>query len=185
MKRLETDDGWTQLSSQKGNGQKFWSKVKEEAAWTVWGKAKEEKIIYEIEYWGDQLDKFSSWTIPGMFFHSTIAEIAKNVSDTRLNVTNFKSDIMIARNDSIDAGASSTGISSFEIRFGQVEGINGEYIHGPEVGSVVGSSKSSSDFTQARTSTMGPVPRDRTERPPKSLSTSNFEMTPFRLYRHQ
>lgn len=143
LKKLETDDGWTRLSSQKGNGQKFWSKVKEEASWTVWGKAKEEKIIYEIEYWGNQLDKFSSWTIPGMFFHSTIAEITKNVSDARLNVTNFKSDIMIARSDSIDAGASSAGISSFEIRFGQVEGINGAYVHGPKSGPVVGSSQTS------------------------------------------
>ena len=78
---------------------KFWLRLKDEAAWTVWRKGKNERLVSEIEFWGAQLDRYSSWTIPGMFSHASMADIATHVIDDTgsLNATNLKGQLMMAR----------------------------------------------------------------------------------------
>ena len=78
-----------------------------EAAWTVWHKGKNEKLVSEIEFWGTQLDQYSSWTIPGMFPDASRADIATHVLDISgsLNATNLKAQVMMARTDSSMATA--------------------------------------------------------------------------------
>ena len=78
---------------------KFWLSLREEAAWVAWRKGKSERLVSEIEFWGAQLDRYSSWTIPSMFPHATKADIAEHILDVSgsLASTNFKSQVMMAR----------------------------------------------------------------------------------------
>jgi hypothetical protein len=100
FKRLEDKDVLHALSEkERSQSWKFWLRLKDEAAWTVWRKDKNERLVKEIEFWGSKLDQFASWTIPSMFQQATMAAITTHVADAtgRLGATNLKSQIMMVR----------------------------------------------------------------------------------------
>ena len=74
----------------------FWLRVKDETAWAVWRKEKNEKLVTEIERWGLLLDRFSSWTLPTMFPKPTTDNIAM-IADPRLHETAVKAQVMLAK----------------------------------------------------------------------------------------
>lgn len=93
----------------------FLLKLRNEAAWGVFKKDRTEKWVSEIEFWGQRLDKFTSWVVPGMFPHATSLEIQNHIGDPRLAATNVKSRILIARrttNNSVNSFNSTNSVNS-------------------------------------------------------------------------
>jgi hypothetical protein len=74
-----------------------WLRVKNEASWMAWRKERHEKLIVEMEFWGEKLDRFASHTIPIMFQGASADVIRTHVGDRRLVACDAKSDVMIAR----------------------------------------------------------------------------------------
>ena len=104
-KEVEKRDLLKPLSDrEKERNWSAWLRVKEEVAWAVWRKERNEKLLAEIEFWGGRLDKFSSWTIPNMLIQATNEDIAI-VADSRLNRTNFKGQLMLAKSASTTIAA--------------------------------------------------------------------------------
>ena len=104
-KEIEERDILKPLSEgEKAQNWGFWLRLKEEVAWTVWRKEKNERLVMEIEFWGTKLDSFSSWTIPSMFPQPTKEDIAI-IADSRLNRTNFKGQLMLAKSASTTVAA--------------------------------------------------------------------------------
>jgi hypothetical protein len=97
LNTLERQETLTKLSKQETASSKFWARMKEEAAWSVWAKERNEKLIVEIEFWGSRLDIFSSWIIPAMFARSAPADITTHLGDRRMEMISFKGRIMRVR----------------------------------------------------------------------------------------
>ena len=105
VKEIEKRDLLKPLSdSEKARNWSAWMRVKEEVAWSVWRKERNEKLVLEIEFWGGRLDTFSSWTIPTMLTQATKEDIAI-IADSRLNRTNFKGQLMLAKSASTTVAA--------------------------------------------------------------------------------
>lgn len=67
--------------------------VREEIGSTFWGKHRTEEVVSEIEFWGNRLGQFCSWTIPAMFSESPISEVGI-LADDRLVELKTKSQVM-------------------------------------------------------------------------------------------
>src|SRR5579859_6091287 len=99
--RLEAKEVVTSLSDkEKERNLGFLLKLRNEVAWGVFKKDRTEKWVSEIELWGQRLDLYTSWVIPGMFPNATSSEIQNHIGDPRLAATNMKSRIKIARRTS-------------------------------------------------------------------------------------
>jgi hypothetical protein len=100
VEKLEETDVLRKLSEvERAQSWRTWSRISSEASWTVSRKARTEKLILEIESWGNLLDKFASQTIPGMFQGGTAEDIWNHVTDQTgsLVACNAKSDVMLAQ----------------------------------------------------------------------------------------
>lgn len=103
---LEEKDVLRALSDrERRESRKFWMRLMEEAAWTIWRKAKNDRFVIEIEFWGALLDRYASWTIPIMFPRASQEDIATHIVDPSgsLSATNLKGQIMMARSELIGA----------------------------------------------------------------------------------
>ena len=113
------------LTEQKTASSKFWSRMKEEAAWSVWAKERNEKLILEIEFWGSRLDMFSSWIIPAM---TTPADNTTHLGDRRMEMTSFKVRIKRMR---AEITAEGNDESPLALMSAQVKFIGDGYISSP------------------------------------------------------
>ena len=105
VEEIEKRDLLKPLSEgEKERNQSAWLRLKEEVGWAVWRKERNEKLVVEIEFWGTRLDAFSSWTIPAMLTQATKEDIAI-IADSRLNRTNFKGQLMLAKSASTTVAA--------------------------------------------------------------------------------
>jgi len=114
LKRWEDEKALEKLTERKAVGWRFLSRTKEEAAWIVWGRQQDEKLISEIEFWGAKLDQFSSWIIPGMFSHATPRDIVRHLGDRRMEAVRLKGQIMTARLDASAIESESSRMIAFQ-----------------------------------------------------------------------
>ena len=89
---LELQKGLTKMEQRQRMD--FWIMMKDEERLELFRKGKRSWLI-KIEFWGSKLDELVSWTIPGIFRQSTIADIQHHVGDDRLSTTNVKSQLLI------------------------------------------------------------------------------------------
>jgi len=77
----------------------FWLRNKEKAAWALFKKEKFEKLVIEVETWGECLANLFSVTIPLIFIqrHFSAAQIAENAPSKELGDAHIKSQLLVER----------------------------------------------------------------------------------------
>lgn len=97
FKEMEEQDPF--LADPSPEQEKFWLSAKEKVIWAVKKKRHLEKLVVEVEIWGECLDTLMSTTIPLIFIRRGLsaAEIAENTPGKDLSHTNTKSRILIEK----------------------------------------------------------------------------------------
>ena len=76
-----------------------WLRTKEKVTWALYKKEKFEKLVVEVETWGECLARLFSFTIPCIFIqrHFSAAEIAENAPSEELGEAYIKSRLLVER----------------------------------------------------------------------------------------
>jgi len=76
----------------------FFYRSKRQIAWTLRKEGKDRKLIKEAEEWSSRLQQLTSWTIPSMFPHATVEQVAVYIVDPSgsLTDTNLKGKIILS-----------------------------------------------------------------------------------------
>jgi serine/threonine protein kinase len=78
--------------------QRFWSLGKERVDWAVRRKEKAEKLVVQVQTWGETLEKLRSATMPQIFARLNLSpgDIAKNTPDDDHGDTRIKGRLLVA-----------------------------------------------------------------------------------------
>jgi hypothetical protein len=88
----------------------FWIGLKQEAGYLVLAQAKDQKLVTEIVFWGNQLGRFAADVFPSMFTgfdKKTIDEIATSLASKVLTDLNSRGAVLLAQ--SVDSTVEKVG----------------------------------------------------------------------------
>ena len=85
----------------------FWNGLRQEVGYLVLNQSRDKKLVTEIEYWGNQLDKFSAAVFPSMFPSMDVEKLSKVVASNVLD--NLAARVQVMMVQSVDSTISKVG----------------------------------------------------------------------------